>query len=159
MKIFAETTAPPKPKSKNIVPVSFIAVGLLVLMAVGQLFEFENFIPLIQSFGFGGGKGMATLIAGLIVVSEVLALPFLLRMHLSPLFRIFSMVMGWLAAGLWIWIALYLNVTTNAVSNVGFIGTKIDLPVGLWAVCYALSLGVLLAWVSWGLWPKAPIRK
>ena len=124
-------------------------------MVVGQLFSFEKFIPLIESFGLPGGHGTATAIAGIIVVSEVFALPFLLRMWVSPLLRSMSMVLGWVAPFAWIVLAVWLNVTASAAGNVGIFGTKVVLPVGWWIVCYAVALAILSAWASWGMWPVA----
>lgn len=158
MRFLHAATRPGKPESERSTQVALLFAILLIIMAVGQLYEFEKFIPLIESFGMIGDHRGATLIAGLVVVSEVLALPFLLRMQVSPLMRVFSMVLGWIAVAIWIGINIWLSVTINAVTNVGLFGTKVDIPAGWWAVCYSIALGILAAWASWGMWPRLSAR-
>lgn len=152
MSIFVEATPAPAAQTKNASQVALFLAGILVVMAVGQLFGFEKFIPLIESFKLPGGHGTATLVAGSIVASEVFALPFLLRMHLSPLMRFVSMILGWFVAILWCGVSLWL-VTQGVSGNSGFLGTTVKLPVGLWTVCFSLALAVLSGWASWGMWP------
>lgn len=125
--------------------------GILTVMATLQLFEFEEFMPLVESFWLPGGVVIAALIASLIVACEVLALPFLLRMSLSPLMRYVSMVCGLLVPAGWLTIAIWLNVTHNVVDNIGFLGTKVTLPVGWWAVYMTLALLVAAIWSAWGM--------
>ena len=57
------------------------------------------------------------------------------------------MVAGWLMLAVWA------NITKPDIETIGFLGTSIDLPVGWWAVAYVIALGILTAWVSWGMWP------
>jgi hypothetical protein len=156
---FATTTMPPKPKTSRVVTVSLLLAFLLVCMAVGQLFSFEKFTPLIESFNLPGGNGTGMLVAGLVVVCEVFALPFLLRMRVSPLMRATSMVCGWMVAAIWLILALWLNMTVNMVSTVGLFGVKIPLVVGWWAVFYAVAIGILAGWASWGMWPLRAFRQ
>lgn len=153
MSIFVETTPAPSARTKNTIIIATVYALILVVMAVGQLYGFEKFIPLIESFGLPGGHGTATLVAGMIVITEVFAVPFLLRMRLSPLMRAASMVFGWLAAALWFKLAIWANVMTSQPEAIGFLGTSVDLPVGWWAMFYAAALLVLAAWASWGMWP------
>lgn len=155
MVAFAQTTQALKSRNETAQSVALFYAGLLVVMAVGQLFSFEKFIPLLESFGLPGGHGTATAIAGMIVVSEVFVLPFLLRMWVSPLLRVVSMILGWIVPLLWILLTVWLNVTATMAESVGIFGTKVALPVGWWAVCYAVALGILSGWASWGMWPVA----
>lgn len=127
---------------------------MLVVMVVGQLFSFEKFIPLIESYMLPGGARTALLVAGLIVVSEVLALPFLLRMPVSLLMRWFSLVCGLLLAGIWLGLAIVTLVTTNNLDNSGMLGTKVVVAAGLPQLCLAIMLVVLALWSAVGLWPS-----
>ncbi len=156
---FAQTTNPPKPKNSATSVVALIYAVLLIVMVVGQLFSFEKFIPMIESFGLGGGEPRATLIASGLVVAGVFALPFLLRMYVSPAMRIVSMVMGWLVAGAWLYITASITTTYNSVSNVGFTGGVLPTPLGWWSVAFAIMLVAIAAYVSWGLWPVSHARK
>jgi len=82
-----------------------------------------------------------------------------LSMDLSPLMRVVSMVMCWIAAAAWIKMSLWLMLTTNAVHNIGLLGTKVSLMPGWWAVFFGIALGILAAWASWGMWPLPKRRK
>ncbi|RYX78699.1 hypothetical protein EON76_03205 [bacterium] len=144
---------PGKPESERAAQAALLLAILLIIMAVGQLYEFEKFIPLIESFETSVGHGGATLLAGVIVTSEVFALPFLLRMQTSPLMRVTSMLLGWLVVAIWIALTLWLSVAANSVTNIGLFGTKVDIPASWWAVCYSIALGVLATWAAWGMWP------
>ncbi|MCA9339261.1 hypothetical protein KC939_02850 [Candidatus Saccharibacteria bacterium] len=95
---------PPKLKNKHAQFFAWFLGLIFLLMALVQLVKFEKFTPFIESVFDGGAAGKA--IAAIIVTTEVFALPFLLRMALSPLMRFCSMVCGWLAALTWLWISL-----------------------------------------------------
>jgi hypothetical protein len=148
-----KVTVAPTPRTENSKTVALLLAGLLAIMVLLQLFSFEKFIPLLESYGLPGGHGTATLVAGVLVVTEVFALPFLLQMPMSRLMRIVSMVCGWLAVSLWLKLSLWANLTTNSIDNVGFFGTSVSLPIGWWAVLFTAALGVLVIWSAWGLWP------
>lgn len=139
--------------------IAWAYAAVLVVMAVGQLFSFEKFLPLIQSYLLPGGDRMGLLIAGAIVATEVLAVPFLLRMPLSPLMRWFSMICGWLAAGLWLGLALITLTSTNALNNSGMLGTKFAIPAGIAQLIVSIIMVVLAIWSATGLWPVRASHK
>jgi hypothetical protein len=150
---FARALPAPSPRSETAKKVAWIYAAVLVVMVVGQLFSFEKFIPLIAGYWLPGGNGATTLMAGLIVVSEVFALPFLLRMPLSPLMRWFSLGCGLVAAVLWVILGVIAVVSDNAMTNSGILGTKVTVPSGGAQLLWAVVLGVLAVWSAWGLWP------
>jgi len=150
---FARALPAPSPKSETVKKVAWIYAALLVVMVVGQLFSFEKFIPLIADYWLPGGKGTTTLMAGLIVVSEVFALPFLLRMPLSPLMRWFSLGCGLLSAALWVILGLVAVVSGSGMTNSGILGVKVTVPSGGVQLLWAVALSILAVWSAWGLWP------
>lgn len=83
-------------------------VSLLIVMVSLQLMTFEKFAPIIQNYQLFDNFLPGKILAAGIVTLEVLALPFLLRMNLSPLFRIVSagsLVLAgltWLVLGIWV---------------------------------------------------------
>jgi hypothetical protein len=156
MSIFPKVSAPTTPKTANVKQISTLYAAILTIFVVAQLFTFEDFITLIQSYSLSGGLTFAYFLSSFIVVIEIFALPFLLRMRVSPLFRSMSMVCGWLAAALWLKLGLWLVFTDNTVNNVGFLGTVVQLTPGWWNVLFSLALGILAVWASWGMWPKLP---
>lgn len=121
-------------------------------MSVAQLFTFEKFPDVIAQMWLPLSD-LAPVYAALIVTLEVAAVPFLLGMRMSLAMRVVSMVSGWLAIGLWLAVLVWINVSGDVVVNSGLLGDTAALPVGWWNVLFAVALGVLAGWVSWGSWP------
>ena len=155
MNLFDESTPAKEPRTKDAQKMAYLYAALLIVLAVSQLFNFDEFLTLLESFWLPGGVVVAHLLGVIIVISEVFSLPFLLGMRLSPIMRIISMILGWLTALIWLKLAFWLNLTINAVSNIGFLGTTVHLAPGWWTVLFSLSLCILAAWAGWGLWPFA----
>lgn len=153
MKFFVSATLAPQPKTENVSKVALFFGGFILIMTIAQLFHFEKFIPLIEGFNLPGGDLVAHVFAASIVTLEVAALPFLLRMRLSPAMRFVSMASGWMVMALWILIQVYLNLEHSSVENGGLLGTVVPVAVGWWTVFILAAFGVLSAWASWGMWP------
>lgn len=147
------------PKTDATKQISLLYAGLLTVMAVAQLFTFETFIELIPSYDLPIGEGFKVALPALIVAAEVFALPFLLRMALSPAFRWFSMFCGWFVALAWFLISIWIVTMNPGVLTIGFLGTAVDLLPGWWAVLISFSFGILAAWSAWGLWPGYSMKK
>lgn len=129
MSFFVKPTAARKPKSPLSGMIASVLAGLLTILVVAQLFKFEEFMEIIEVLHPSVGAA-SLIVASLMATLHVLALPFLLRMDVSPAFRWMSMVSGWVAAG--VWIVLF----------------------GVLAWPLGLSIAALSAWSSWGLWPR-----
>lgn len=153
MKFLRKTTPAPKPRTKESRQIAYAYAIVLIVLVLCQLFTFDKFLVLLQSFAFPGGDVTAHLAGSLIVISEVFALPFLLEMNLSPLMRVVSMVFGWIVPLVWMMLSLWLIFATNSVTNIGIIGTLVAVVPGWWAVYICAALGTMAAWASWGLWP------
>ncbi|MFZ1300962.1 MAG: hypothetical protein WAQ27_00040 [Candidatus Microsaccharimonas sp.] len=147
MSILPKTTPALPPRTSDALKISIFYAALLVIMSVAQLFSFEDFLLHFEAIG------LPVALAPIIVIAEVFALPFLLRMSLSIGFRYFSMFLGWVAAGLWFFISVWMVVTHSQALTVGFLGTVVNLIPGWWSVFMSLSLVILAIWSSWGLWP------
>jgi hypothetical protein len=153
MNILVKATLAKKAKTKDSQKIAYMYAVILVVFVVAQLFTFDKFLPLLEDFALPGGAPIAHLFGGLLVASGVFALPFLLGFKLSPLMRVTSMFLGWLVPLMWFFLTLWLVLTTNSATNVGFLGTIVKLMPGWWAVFISIALGILAAWSSWGLWP------
>lgn len=153
MSILVKATPAPAARTDSTKKVAIIYAGILVVLAVTQLFTFAEFIQLVPSYNLPVSEQFAYALASIIVAAEVFAIPFLLRMKLSPAFRWLSMMLGWLVAALWIFISTWIVTTQPLVDSVGYLGTLVDLIPGWWAVMVAFALGILAGWASWGLWP------
>jgi len=153
MSILRKPTAAPVPKTNDVRRIATFYASLLVIMAVAQLFTFDDFLALVSSFELIGGTSTAYFLGSLVIALEVFALPFLLRMPLSPAFRWVSMVAGWLVAAIWLKLTIWQLFVSSDIETVGFLGTAITLMPGWWAVFISLSFGILAAWSGWGMWP------
>ncbi len=153
MTFFVKATPAPEPRSKQAWQIAIAYAVVLVAMAVAQLFSFEEFLTLLTNFNLPLGVLGAYLLASALVICEVFALPFLLRMSLSKAFRWVSMVCGWLVAAIWLKLSLWVLIMRPDVDTVGFLGTVVSLTPGWWAVLVSLALAVVAIWASWGLWP------
>ncbi len=148
---FAQLTTAPEARTKDSRKISLLLAGALTIMAVTQLFGFEEFIVTMQQTFPYGGAGV--IIAAVIVAAEVFALPFLLRMDLSKAFRWLSAGCVGLVALLWLVVSSWGVLTYPDVEVVGFIGSFDPLGPGLWAVFVSIALAMLSLWSIWGLWP------
>lgn len=123
--VLAKAQAAPTPRSKTAVRVAWVYATILVIMLIGQLFAFEKFIPLIQDYWLPGGYGTTVLVACCIAVAEVFALPYLLRMPLSPLMRECSRVLSIIVPVAWGTLTVYHFATGDILENAGMLGAKV----------------------------------
>jgi hypothetical protein len=151
MKLFATATPAPRAKSIHARAIAFLYAGIITVMLLAQLFTFEELIAHFISVDLPGGRAGAHLMAASIAAVELFALPFLLRMSLSPAFRVMSASCGWLVALGWVYVSIWTVVSAPEASTVGFLGTVIDLVPGWWAVFLSLGFLIMAAWSSWGL--------
>ena len=155
MSILPKATAPIAPRVKYAPKLAIAYAAIIVVLAVTQLFSFEKFLVIAQSYSMPGGVAFAALLSSLIVIIEVFALPFLLRMRLSKAMRIVSMWCGWLVALVWYLISLWLMFKPVVIDNVGIFGGLVSLRPGWWFVFICVGMGVLTGLISWGMWPLA----
>jgi hypothetical protein len=153
MSILVQTSEPAPLRTPNIREISLLYGGILVVLALAQLYSFPEMLLIVQSFWLPGDRVTAYLLAAMIVICEVFALPFLLRMRMSSAARVTSMVLGWMVAVIWTGISVWLLVTTNAVTSTGMLGDVVTIPPGGLPLMLGLAFGVLAAWASWGMWP------
>lgn len=147
---FAQSTPAPTPKTANIRAISLLTAALFVLLVVSQLFTFEQLGEVLSLYYAGLlDEGAAQVAAACIVILEVAAIPFLLAMPLSRAARVVSMIAGWLTVLVWGVLAVY----SLGGGYTALLGATIDLSGGWWQLCFVVALGVLVAWVSWGMWP------
>ena len=159
MKTFVQPTPAPKPKTEAVKQISLFYAAFLVVMIVAQLFTFEKFLELIIAFNLPVSVVTVASLAPIIVTCELFALPFLLRMTVSPAFRFVSMVLGWLVSLLWLGITIWLVTSGSTVATVGFLGTAINLIPGWWAVFISVLFGIMAVWASWGMWPLRKTKR
>jgi hypothetical protein len=150
---FVKAYDAPQPRTKLSGYASILYAVLLTVMAVTQLFTFENFIILFDTSGLGGALQGST-IAALIVVGEVFALPSLLRVPLSRAFRFLSMSLALLVGLVWVYITATNVFADHAISASGLFGTFDPISSSFVALLYALCLLALAIWSAIGLRPQ-----
>ena len=123
-------------------------------MVVAQLFTLEEFMEYVTQLQLPFTQTMEYLFVPLLIITEIFAIPFLLRMRLSPAMRAVSMALGLIAAIAWIFFNAWIVVQGVPVDSVGFLGTVIAIMPGWWAVFVSVALLLLAMWSSWGLLPK-----
>lgn len=147
------------PRIASAQSIAYLYAGILVVMAVAQLFTLDSFIGLLFDIHLGVGWQITALLAPLIITLEVFALPFLLRMTVSRAFRWVSMYCGWAVALVWMYVTVTIAASGVAVQTVGFLGTIGDLVPGWWAVSIGSLFGIMATWASVGLWPGQRTHK
>lgn len=159
MSFFVQSTTAPTPKTHNVRMIGIFLTAILVGMAVLQLFNLDKFSTILEAFTLPGGDVFTKLYSSILVVLEVTAIPFLLAMRLSPAARFLSMVAGWFVVVCWLFIAVWVNITMKGIFDSGLLGGVVPALAGWWMVFFYLGLGVLVSWVSWGMWPLTPMYK
>jgi hypothetical protein len=109
---------------------------MVVIMLTAQLFGYEDFATILSSVVQTSDASLLTILAGLIVIGELTALPYLLRMYMSLLLRLGSALSAIIVAGFWL-----LTAFTNAhASNSGLFSSTLELSGGLLAALWSTVL-------------------
>ena len=139
-------------------PVHFQGLGLAfvyVTLAILQLFTFESFVEVTLGFGFPGGRVVAIIIALLLPIAEILALPYLISMKVPHRVYQISRVSVLVAAGLWLVIALWTNISGNNGDNLGIFGATLYTANQWWSVGFV----ALVSWAAWLIYVAQPSRR
>lgn len=130
MIIVKKPVNPPKPvKSYGVLLGRFAAV-VLASMAIIHLFRIDTFIPILDEV-LPGGSAAASLTALLVILSEVFAIPFALRMRLSPLAHFVSGTLLFLAPLWWVLISIW---ALGSMGGTGQLGEFVATPSTIWLV-------------------------
>lgn len=151
---FAKATLPSKPKNKMYKYAGLVLAGITTAMVVSQLFKFEEFGVLLSEYPVASLFNNSIILAAIIISLEVFSLPFLLRMKISPAFRIVSMFFGWLVAGIWFYLATIVPLVSDMVVEPAMFGGLLTfLPMFAYSLLASL-ITILTILVSFGMWPK-----
>lgn len=100
------------------------AALVLTLVGLIHLFRIDTFIPILDN-ALPGGNVAASIAGLLIIISEIFAIPFALRMKLSPLARFMSGALLVLAPLWWVLIDIW---SYGIVDNTGQLGEFVAVP-------------------------------
>lgn len=127
------------PASKRILYARYGLAAVFVILIVAQLFAFEKMGTTMAGLLPSLSQAFAKLLAALVVVLEVAALPSLLVMALSPLARICSRVAGPLAMALW-YVLIYCGMMTARMPNSGLLGDDVSVPTNFLSLLVVMVL-------------------
>lgn len=121
---------------------AFLLGIVMTLLAVTQLFRFEQFPDIITALRPPGGMPTAWFLAVLLPMLEIASIPYLFSMRVPAKLRLVSMWCGVAVGVLWLAITLYTTSTLGYSVESGIFGATLVTNSGWWSVVFAL----LLAW-------------
>ena len=127
---------------------SYGLATMLVIMVTAQLMTYDKFVPIVQNYQLGN-MVVTKLLAATIVIGSVSALPFLMRMSLSPLLRFVSVICLltvsslWLLLGLWDLLHDPQTIGSGVLGGVGQAAISSDVTVWIGSLLVAWSCTVV----------------
>lgn len=113
-------------------------------MLLSQLYGYEDFDIVVGTVTSFETLSDVMVASAAIVLAELIALPFLLGMYLSPLMRFVSAVLALGVSGFWLMVSL-----TNAhTSNIGLFSSVYEVPGGILPLLWSGLLFGLVAWLA-----------
>lgn len=124
------------PRSRRTSALALTAAVMLVLMTLAQLYGYEDQPTIISTLMPFDDQPLSTVVAAMIVLAQLLSLPYLLGMYLSKLMRLFSAFVGLGVSAFWLFTAL-----TNAhAQNAGLFSSTFELQGGITAALWTMAL-------------------
>jgi hypothetical protein len=124
--------------------VSAVIAAIMVLgMLLSQLFSYEDFAAVLGGVLPFNDQPLATVGAAVIVIVELLSLPYLLGMYVSILMRIFSAGLAFVVSGFW----LLTSLTNAHAANSALFSTTLELSGGLLAALWSAALFGIVTYV------------
>ena len=115
---FPVAIEPPKVRNARAPLLGWIAAAILILFALVHLFRIDTFVPEL-ALVFDGDNTTTFWIASMLVSMEVFALPFLMRMRLSPLAQYVSGAFAVIVPLTWLLIAIWTAGTGVSTAQLG----------------------------------------
>lgn len=124
------------PRNRTTITIAVVTAAMFTLMLVSQLFGYEDLASELSSIMAINDIRLLQVVAGVVVLLELLALPYLLGMYLSQLLRFLSAAAGFGVAGFW----LLMSLTNAHIENSGIFASTIELPGGVLAALWSFLL-------------------
>lgn len=144
------------PRNKVSIGTQSLAYGLatvITVMVTAQLMTYDKFVPILENYQFGTAAATKSF-AAVLVISAVVALPFLLRMSLSLLMRVMSASFLLIFSVLWLFLALWDNLTHPPTIGSGLLG-----GVGRDLLGSEITIYIALVLFSWSVVAVWVLRK
>lgn len=137
MKQFLIDIFPAVFRNNHAYPRAFVLGVVFLLLAVFQLFQFEDFPAIIEYMRLPGGLIVAWSLAVVLPLLEIVALPYLFSMRLANRVRSLSKWAGAVVAGLWLAITTWTSLTMGMTVESGIFGATLTTSSGWWSVLFA----------------------
>lgn len=116
--IFPKPVKPPKLVKAYGPTLGYITAGIFIVFALVHMFRIDTLVPTVDDILPGGSK-FASLFVIVVIMAEVFALPFLLRIKLSPLAHICSGFLVILAPLLWTLLSIWAFGADTSTGQLG----------------------------------------
>jgi hypothetical protein len=141
------------PRNKVSVGAQSLTYGLaavITVMVAAQLMTYDRFVPILENYQFGTTAATKSY-AAMLVISAVIALPFLLRMSLSLLMRVMSVGFLLIYSALWLFLGLWDSFSQPPTIGSGLLGgigrDFIGSDITIYVAFILFSWSVIAAWV------------
>ena len=98
--IFPKAIKPPKPVKPYAPVLGYVASGIIVLLALIHLFRIDTLLPIVNKVLLNDSVAAGAFVI-VVILAEIFAIPFLMRIKLSPLAHIASGFLAILAPLMW----------------------------------------------------------
>ncbi len=133
-------TPPPKLRDEKLYRFALVYAVLIVLCMLGQLFRFDHIISAVVDENMFGGQ-LGVVFWTVLAVVQLFALPFLLRLHMSQLMRLVSVIAALLVPLFWAGLLGWqLSVSSQTL---GVFGTEVT-QLNVWWVTGILIIVALV---------------
>ena len=118
------------------------ALGMVYLVVLLlQLFTYEKFPDIVFGFGIPGGEVMSHILAIILPLAGLMALPYLMSMRTNVTIRLVSRYSTIAMPLLWLLVGLWINLSTSAShANTGLFGATVVTPVSWGVVVFSAFL-------------------
>ncbi len=124
------------PRSRTSKTLALVSAGMLVIMSLTQLYGFEDQPSVLGTLLPFDDQPLAMVTATLVILAQVLSLPYLLGMYLGRLMRLLCALSCAFVCSLWLLLAF-----TNAhAENSGLFSTTFDVSGGILPAVWSLVL-------------------
>ena len=134
-----KATPPPKLLDKKLYRLAVVYALVIVVCMLGQLFRFDNIIATAAEADRPIGQ-LAVVFWTVLQVLQLFALPFLLRVRVSRLMRIVSLVAAMIVPVFWAVITGWQLSVANP--NLGIFGTEVEMLNVWWISAIATVIGI-----------------
>lgn len=143
--------SPSKPASSPAIILSWLLIFILIVTVIAQLIIYEKYVTIIQNYQLLASPPLGKVFAALIVVLEVMALPFLLRMGLSRLMRLASAACLVLASLSWVFLGVWFYLVHPPTIGSGLLGAMLKQVSADLVLPYSIFLLTTSLLVMWQL--------